>query len=46
VGENVESAPEQRAALKAFAWAGLLAACQEESFGGMRLPYVVERGPG
>ena len=43
VGENVESAPEQRAALQAFAAAGLLAACQEESFGGMRLPYVVER---
>jgi alkylation response protein AidB-like acyl-CoA dehydrogenase len=43
VGENVESAPEQRSALQAFAAAGLLAACQEESFGGMRLPYVVER---
>ena len=43
VGENVVSAPEQRAALQAFASAGLLAACQEESFGGMRLPYVVER---
>ena len=43
VGENVESAPEQRAAWQAFAAAGLLAACQEESFGGMRLPYVVER---
>jgi len=43
VGENVESAPEQRSALQAFASAGLLAACQEESFGGMRLPYVVER---
>ena len=43
VGENVESAPEQRSALKAFAAAGLLAACQEESFGGMHLPYVVER---
>ena len=43
VGENVVSAPEQRAALQAFAAAGLLAACQEESFGGMRLPYVVER---
>jgi butyryl-CoA dehydrogenase/acyl-CoA dehydrogenase len=43
VGENVESAPEQRAALRAFAAAGLLAACQEESLGGMRLPYVVER---
>jgi alkylation response protein AidB-like acyl-CoA dehydrogenase len=43
VGENVESAPEQRSALRAFAAAGLLAACQEESLGGMRLPYVVER---
>lgn len=43
VGENVESASEQRAALQAFAAAGLIAACQEESFGGMRLPYVVER---
>jgi alkylation response protein AidB-like acyl-CoA dehydrogenase len=43
VGENVESAPEQRLALQAFAAAGLLAACQEESLGGMRLPYVVER---
>ena len=43
VGENVESAPEQRSALRAFAGAGLLAACQEESFGGMRLPYVIER---
>jgi alkylation response protein AidB-like acyl-CoA dehydrogenase len=43
VGENVVSAPEQRSALQAFAAAGLLAACQDESFGGMRLPYVVER---
>jgi alkylation response protein AidB-like acyl-CoA dehydrogenase len=43
VGGNVESAPEQRAALQAFAAAGLLAACCDESFGGMRLPYVVER---
>src|SRR5262245_15233274 len=43
VGENVVSAPEQRSALQAFAAAGLLAACQEESFGGMHLPYVVER---
>src|SRR5512142_348681 len=43
VGEIVECAPEQRSALHAFAAAGLLAACQEESFGGMRLPYVVER---
>jgi hypothetical protein len=43
VGENVESIPEQRVAWKAFAAAGLLAACKEESFGGMRLPYVVER---
>jgi alkylation response protein AidB-like acyl-CoA dehydrogenase len=43
VGENVESAPEQRHALKAFAAAGLLAACREEPLGGMRLPYVVER---
>jgi alkylation response protein AidB-like acyl-CoA dehydrogenase len=43
VGENVVSAPEQRAAYQAFAAAGLLAACQEESLGGMRLPYVVER---
>lgn len=43
VGERVESAPEQRAAWQAFASAGLLAACQEETFGGMRLPYVVER---
>ncbi len=29
--------------MNAFAAAGLLAACQDESFGGMRLPYVVER---
>jgi alkylation response protein AidB-like acyl-CoA dehydrogenase len=43
VGENVVSAPEQRVAYRAFAAAGLLAACQDESFGGMRLPYVVER---
>ncbi|MDY6944495.1 MAG: acyl-CoA dehydrogenase [Pseudomonadota bacterium] len=43
VGENVESAPEQRSALQAFAAAGLLAACQKESLGGMCLPYVVER---
>lgn len=43
VGENVESEPEQRVALQAFAASGLLAACQDESFGGMRLPYVVER---
>jgi alkylation response protein AidB-like acyl-CoA dehydrogenase len=43
VGENVESAPEQRSALQAFAKAGLIAACHEESFGGMRLPHVVER---
>jgi alkylation response protein AidB-like acyl-CoA dehydrogenase len=43
VGENVVSLPEQRAAYRAFAEAGLLAACQDESFGGMRLPYVVER---
>jgi alkylation response protein AidB-like acyl-CoA dehydrogenase len=43
VGENVESAPEKRSALKAFAAAGLLAACHEESLGGMYLPYVVER---
>lgn len=43
VGENVESAPEQRSALRAFAEAGLLAACQEETLGGMHLPYVVER---
>jgi alkylation response protein AidB-like acyl-CoA dehydrogenase len=43
VGERVESVPEQRAAWQAFASAGLLAACQEETFGGMRLPYVVER---
>lgn len=43
VGENVESIPEQRAALRAFAEAGLLAACQKETLGGMSLPYVVER---
>src|SRR5690606_23336459 len=43
VGENVESIPEQRAALRAFAEAGLLAACQKETSGGMSLPYVVER---
>jgi len=43
VGETVVSAPEQRSALQAFAAAGLLAACQEETLGGMRLPYVVER---
>lgn len=43
VGETVECAPEQRRALQAFADAGLLAACQDESFGGMNLPYAVER---
>lgn len=43
VGDSVESAPEQRSALQAFAAAGLLAACQQETLGGMRLPYVVER---
>jgi alkylation response protein AidB-like acyl-CoA dehydrogenase len=43
VGESVQSVPEQRSALQAFAAAGLFAACQDESFGGMRLPYVVER---
>lgn len=43
VGDNVESIPEQRAALQAFAEAGLMAACQKETLGGMRLPYVVER---
>jgi len=43
VGENVECAPEQRAAWQAFAAAGLLAACEDESLGGMNLPYVVER---
>jgi alkylation response protein AidB-like acyl-CoA dehydrogenase len=43
VGESVECAPEQRIALQAFADAGLLAACQDESFGGMNLPYAVER---
>lgn len=42
-GENVEAAPEQRSAWQAFAAAGLLAACQEDSLGGMRLPYAVER---
>src|SRR6202171_586209 len=43
VGEEIESVPEQRAALQAFAAAGLLAACHEESLGGTHLPYVVER---
>lgn len=43
IGENVQSIPEQRSALRAFAEAGLLAACQKETFGGMGLPYVVER---
>ncbi len=43
VGENVECAPEQRAALKAFTSRGLLAAYQDESHGGMCLPYVIER---
>lgn len=42
-GGNVASIPEQRAAYQAFAAAGLLAACQEESRGGMSLPCVVER---
>lgn len=42
-GDRVVSVPEQRAALQAFAAAGLLAACEDESLGGMRLPYVVER---
>jgi alkylation response protein AidB-like acyl-CoA dehydrogenase len=43
VGDNVRSAPEQRSAFKAFASAGLLAACHDDTYGGMRLPYVVER---
>jgi alkylation response protein AidB-like acyl-CoA dehydrogenase len=43
VGEKVVSVPEQRAALQAFAAAGLLAACRDETLGGTNLPYVVER---
>jgi alkylation response protein AidB-like acyl-CoA dehydrogenase len=43
VGGEIRSAPEQGAALRAFAAAGLLAACHDEELGGMRLPYVVER---
>jgi alkylation response protein AidB-like acyl-CoA dehydrogenase len=43
IGDRVQCPPEQRRALQAFAAAGLLAARQEESLGGMNLPYVVER---
>jgi alkylation response protein AidB-like acyl-CoA dehydrogenase len=43
VGDGVVSIPEQRVALQAFAAAGLLAACQDETLGGTKLPYVVER---
>lgn len=43
VDEAVAIVPEQRSAYRAFAAAGLLAACQQETLGGMRLPYVVER---
>ncbi|MBS0366345.1 MAG: acyl-CoA dehydrogenase [Proteobacteria bacterium] len=39
----VTANPEQRAALQAFADAGLLAACLPERWGGMSLPYCVER---
>ncbi|MGE0542167.1 MAG: acyl-CoA dehydrogenase [Dehalococcoidia bacterium] len=43
VDGSVRCLPEQRAALRAFADAGLLAACQDEALGGMALPYTVER---
>jgi alkylation response protein AidB-like acyl-CoA dehydrogenase len=43
ISGEIQSVPEQGAALRAFASAGLLAASHDDEFGGMRLPYVVER---
>jgi alkylation response protein AidB-like acyl-CoA dehydrogenase len=42
-GEKVTLIPEVAPALKAFADAGLIAAGQDEEYGGMRLPAVVEK---
>ena len=42
-GERVHLIPEVRIALKAFCDAGLMAAGQDEIFGGMQLPCVVEK---
>jgi alkylation response protein AidB-like acyl-CoA dehydrogenase len=43
VDGEVRALPAQRAALQAFADAGLLAACHSAALDGMQLPYVVER---
>lgn len=42
-GEQVHLVPEVSIALKAFCDAGLMAAGQDEAFGGMQLPCVVEK---
>ncbi len=42
-GEHVRIIPEVAPALRAFADAGLFAACAAPELGGMQLPYVVER---
>jgi alkylation response protein AidB-like acyl-CoA dehydrogenase len=42
-GEHVHIIPEVQPALRAFADAGLFAACAAPELGGMQLPYVVER---
>lgn len=42
-GEQVHLVPEVSIALKAFCDAGLMAAGQDEDFGGMQLPCVVEK---
>jgi alkylation response protein AidB-like acyl-CoA dehydrogenase len=42
-GEQVQIIPEVQPALRAFAEAGLFAACAVPELGGMQLPYVVER---
>jgi butyryl-CoA dehydrogenase len=42
-GERVRLIPEVGTAFAAFAEAGLLAAVQDEEFGGMRLPAVVDK---
>ncbi|AOI58965.1 acyl-CoA dehydrogenase [Burkholderia diffusa] len=41
-GERVTLIPEVKPAVRAFADAGLIAAGQDEAFGGMRLPKLVE----
>lgn len=42
-GDRVKIIPEVGVALKAFCDAGLMAAGQDESFGGMQLPCVIEK---